>query len=155
MTEANKAFYDRISGVYDMLSDSSERAAREAGEDALELSSGARVLEVGFGTGNTLVELAGKVSPGGQVYGLDVSSGMLEVAGEKVRKAGLQGVVELQLGDARKLTYEDEAFEAVFFSFTLELFDEEDIPVVLAEARRVLVDGRQARCRRDDAARRW
>ncbi len=141
MTEANKAFYDRISGVYDSLSDASEHAAREAGEDALDLRAGDRVLEIGFGTGNTLIELAQKVLPGGKIHGLDVSSGMLDVASEKIRKEGLQGAVDLRLGDARNLPYDDASCDAVFLSFTLELFDDDDIPAVLAEAGRVLVDG--------------
>ncbi len=141
MTQNNKAFYDRISGAYDILSDASEKRAREAGEDALDLRAGDRVLELGFGTGSTLIELTQKVLPGGVICGIDISSGMFEVAGEKIRKEGLQGAIELRIGDARKLPYADGSFDAVFMSFTLELFDEVDIPVVLGEARRVLVDG--------------
>jgi demethylmenaquinone methyltransferase/2-methoxy-6-polyprenyl-1,4-benzoquinol methylase len=139
--ETNQTFYDRISRAYDFIADAGEHKAREAGERMLELTTGERALEIGFGTGSSIVNLATSVSPTGNVCGIDVSPGMLTVAKEKVADKGLSDCVELKVGDARELPYEDATFDAVFTSFTLELFPSDDIPMVLAEVRRVLRDG--------------
>lgn len=139
--ETNQSFYDRISHAYDFIADSNEHKARETGELALKLQPGERVLEIGFGTGNSIVNLAKSVGSGGEVCGIDVSPGMLAVAEKKVAEAGCSGSVHLKVGDARELPYDDNTFDAAFLSLTLELFPLEDIPGVLAEVRRVLRDG--------------
>ncbi len=141
--ETNRSFYNRISQVYDFIADAGEHTARERGEQALAVQPGERVLEVGFGTGNSVLNLAKNVGDEGQVCGVDVSSGMLSVAEKKIAAEGLLERVRLQVSDARELPYDDESFDAAFTSFTLELFALEDIPKVLSEIRRVLRgDGR-------------
>jgi demethylmenaquinone methyltransferase/2-methoxy-6-polyprenyl-1,4-benzoquinol methylase len=87
------------------------------------------------------VNLAASVRPKGKVFGIDVSPGMQAVAEAKVADNGLSDCVELCVGDARELPYGDGTFDAAFTSFTLELFPLEDIPVVLAQVRRVLRPG--------------
>lgn len=139
--ESNRRFYDRISGAYDLLADSNEHAARQKGERALGLRAGESVLEVGFGTGNGILELAELVGPQGRVRGIDISQGMFDVAQKKLRDRKLETDVELTVGDARELPYDQATFDAAFMSFTLELFSDEDIPRVLAEVRRVLKPG--------------
>jgi demethylmenaquinone methyltransferase/2-methoxy-6-polyprenyl-1,4-benzoquinol methylase len=136
--ESNRAFYDRISSAYDFMADASERPARVAGLEALDLQPGERVLEVGFGTGNEIIDLAGKVGPGGRVDGIDISPGMLAVTQRKLADKHLTTPVELQVADARRLPYADGVFDAAYSSFTLELFPDDDLPVVVAEVRRVL-----------------
>ena len=134
-------FYDGISGVYDLIADSSEHAARDLGIRALGVSSGQRVLEIGCGTGHALVSLANDVGQSGRVHGIDSSFGMIAVARRRIRSAGLQNVT-LTIGDARAVCFPSNVFDAVFMSFTLELF--ERTPEVLAEARRVLSVGGRA-----------
>lgn len=139
--ESNRRFYDRIADAYDLLADSNERAARQAGVEALGLKAGEAVLELGFGTGNEILDLADSVGPTGKVAGIDVSSGMLAVAHRKLAAAMPATPIDLRVCDARSLPFPDAAFDAVYTSFTLELFPENDIPVVLSEARRVLKAG--------------
>src|SRR5882672_6331602 len=84
--ESNRAFYDRIAGAYDLLSDASEREARLTGIEALDLKPGEQGLELGCGTGNDLSALASRVGPTGRVFGIDISPRMLGVAREKLAK---------------------------------------------------------------------
>lgn len=139
--EETKAFYDKIAGVYDLLAEHSEQPVREAGLRMLAAQSGEKILEIGFGTGHSLVSLARAVGPTGRVFGIDLSEKMLEHAQGLVRKQALEDRVELQCADALHLPYADASLDGVFMSFTLELFDTPEIPRVLAECKRVLLTG--------------
>jgi demethylmenaquinone methyltransferase/2-methoxy-6-polyprenyl-1,4-benzoquinol methylase len=138
---ATRSFYDRISSAYDLISDAGEGAARNKGIELLNLQPGEKVLDIGYGTGSAAIELAKRVGPSGQVWGIDISPGMNRVAEKKVQEAGLATTVKLEVGSALKLPYDDGAFDAVYMSFTLELFPEDDIVATLAEAKRVLHPG--------------
>jgi ubiquinone/menaquinone biosynthesis C-methylase UbiE len=139
--EETRAFYDKIAGVYDLLAERSEQPVRQAGLKMLDARPGERILEIGFGTGHSLVELAQAVGPSGKVFGIDLSEKMVQVAQALVQRQGLQERVELVCGDALHLPYEPGSLDGVFMSFTLELFDTPEIPQVLAECRRVLKTG--------------
>ena len=139
--DETRAFYDKISGVYDLLAEHSEGPVRQAGLENLALTAGERVIEIGYGTGCCLVQLAAAVGPEGRVFGIDLSEGMRARARERVAKEHLIDSVELTCGDATQLPYPDGSVDAVFMSFTLELFDTPEIPQVLAECQRVLGAG--------------
>jgi demethylmenaquinone methyltransferase/2-methoxy-6-polyprenyl-1,4-benzoquinol methylase len=136
-----RAFYNKIASVYDLLSERSEEPLRNYGLEKLALRRGERVLEIGFGTGSSLVELATLVGPEGKVFGVDLADQMLKIATQKLQDTGLENRVELICGDAMLLPYPAESMDAIFTSFTLELFDTPEIPIVLAECKRVLRPG--------------
>jgi ubiquinone/menaquinone biosynthesis C-methylase UbiE len=131
--------YNRMSRWYDWFS-SGEKHFTRIGLKLINVIPGEKVLEIGFGTGQSLVELAGSIGKTGKVYGIDISDGMLAVANRRITRAGLSDRVDLRLGDATTLPFEDKSFNAVFISFTLELFDTTEIPQVLAECKRILMD---------------
>jgi ubiquinone/menaquinone biosynthesis C-methylase UbiE len=124
-----------------MLAERSEAPMRKAGMELLRAMKGEAILEVGFGTGHMLVDLAKAVGAQGNVYGIDLSDKMLQLAKQNLDTSGLLERVRLRCGDAAKLPYPDDAMDAVFMSFTLELFDTPEIPDVLRECRRVLRPG--------------
>jgi demethylmenaquinone methyltransferase/2-methoxy-6-polyprenyl-1,4-benzoquinol methylase len=140
--DAARASYNRMSRWYDMIAGSTEKKYRDWGLEKLSAQPGQRILEIGFGTGHCLVALAKAVGATGRVIGLDISDGMLAIAGERLRAEGLNDRVDLHLGDAAHLDFiEANSLDGVFMSFTLELFDNPEIPPLLQECRRVLKPG--------------
>ena len=136
-----KAFYNKIAKVYDFLSEHSERPMREAGIRMLVPATGERLLEIGFGTGHVLAELAKAVGPTGKVFGIDISENMLAEAKAVVEQEQVADRVSLVCGDAENLPDDQGSMDGIFMCFTLELFDTPDIPMVLAECKRVLRPG--------------
>lgn len=83
--------------------------------------SGARALDVGCGTGATLLQLAELVGPRGEVVGIDVSEPMLECAEERVREGGY-AQVDMLLDDAQTHVFLDRYFDLAFSRFGLMFF---------------------------------
>jgi demethylmenaquinone methyltransferase/2-methoxy-6-polyprenyl-1,4-benzoquinol methylase len=139
--ESARSFYTRISSVYDALADRDEHRARELGLSLLAAQPGERVLEIGFGTGSSIVSLAASVGASGRVYGIDISPGMKAVAEQRIRSVDAAGTVDLRVAAVPPVPFDDAAFDAVFMAFTLELFPDDTIPGVLSEVRRTLRRG--------------
>ena len=133
-----KASYDRMSRWYDAIAGSSEWKFVQAGIELLNADKGEKVLDIGYGTGKSVLALAHTVGKTGSVSGIDLSKGMYEMALNRLIKAGISENVDLRCGDAVNLPFKDSSFDAVFSSFTLELFDTPEIPQVLQECQRVL-----------------
>jgi len=136
--EEAKRFYDKISRAYDYFTGAFERKHAERALECLSINEGEAVLEIGFGSGHCLKRIVQSVGETGKVCGIDISAGMLEVTRRRLGKAQLIDRVGLCRGDAAKLPYSDNAFDAIFGSFTLELFDTPEISKVLEEVKRVL-----------------
>jgi ubiquinone/menaquinone biosynthesis C-methylase UbiE len=132
--------YDRLSRWYDWFS-SSERRFTELGLTLLRIQPGEKILEIGFGTGHALVDLARSVGESGSICGIDLSPGMFSVANRRIQHSGLNRRISIQVGEATHIPYPDGQFQVAFMSFTLELFHTEMIPVVLAECQRILQPG--------------
>ncbi len=136
-----EANYDRLSRWYDLLVGPFERRYREAGLRALGVQAGEAVLEIGFGTGHGLQALAEAAGEAGRVCGVDISMGMCRAARRRLDRARLGRRVALTRADALRLPLAGSSFDAVLMSFTVELFVEAEIPLVLQECRRVLRRG--------------
>jgi demethylmenaquinone methyltransferase/2-methoxy-6-polyprenyl-1,4-benzoquinol methylase len=140
--EAARASYNRLSRWYDLVAGSTEKKYRDWGLEKLSAQPGEKILEIGFGTGHCLVSLAQAVGSTGRVLGVDISDGMLAIARERLQQEGLDERVDLRLGDAAQLDFiEANSLDGVFMSFTLELFDNPEIPRVLQECYRILKPG--------------
>jgi ubiquinone/menaquinone biosynthesis C-methylase UbiE len=139
--KAAKANYDRLSSWYDAFSAMGERALIRQGLAVLSPKEGEHILELGFGTGWALLQIARAVGDSGKVSGIDLSEGMLQRATSRAERAGLSAIIDLMSGDAADLPYRDGQFDAIFTSFFLELMDTPEIPVVLEACKRVLKPG--------------
>ncbi|MEA1958157.1 MAG: methyltransferase domain-containing protein [Chloroflexota bacterium] len=139
--EAARKSYNRISRWYNLLSDRFERRPRDMGVHQLAVGDGETALEIGFGTGYSILAMARSTGLKGNVYGIDISDRMLQITRSRVRKAGLSEIVLLERGDAVQLPFRENFFDAIFMSFTLELFDTPDIPIVLGECHKILRNG--------------
>src|SRR5262245_43960176 len=73
--------------------------------DAAGIWTGSKVLDVGWGTGVLAREALRRVGQEGQVIGLDLNEGMLEVAARAERK------IEWRQGDAASLPFRDASFD--------------------------------------------
>jgi SAM-dependent methyltransferase len=80
---------------------------------------GEHVLDIGCGTGETVLTLAERVGPQGHVTGLDISAPMLGLA--RTRAAGLANVT-LVLGDAAAHAFPPEAADLLFSRFGVMFF---------------------------------
>lgn len=139
--EEAKSSYNQMSRWYDFISGSSEKKYRDLGLQKLKAASGEQIIEIGYGTGHCILTLAQAVGSTGKVCGVDISEGMLAISQERLLAAGLIDQVDLRTGDGVALPFESNRFDAVFTSFTLELFDTPEIPLVLQECLRVLRPG--------------
>lgn len=135
-----RANYNRLSRWYDWIAGSEEKY-RQLGVQALGVQPGEGVLEIGFGTGSCLLDFAHQVGSGGFICGIDLSDGMTAVAKNRLSEAGVAKQVSLTLGDAVQAPFSDECLDAIFLSFTLELFDTPEIPQVLQQCCRILRPG--------------
>jgi demethylmenaquinone methyltransferase / 2-methoxy-6-polyprenyl-1,4-benzoquinol methylase len=126
--------FDGVARNYDLtntvLSFGQDRGWRRATRAALQLKLGQRVLDVGAGTGVSTLELG---RSGAFAVGLDLSQGMLR-AGRRVRPD-----VPLLAGDALRLPFGDETFDAVTISFALR--NVVDVDGALTELARVVRPG--------------
>ena len=133
-----RAAYNAMSKFYDLMAGSTEWKYKQIGMDDLAICVGETVLEIGTGTGQCLPVLSRAAAENGLICGMDLSEGMLSVAQKRLQKINGLPYIPLQCADALRLPYRGAAFDALFISFTLELFDTPEIQWVLAECRRVL-----------------
>src|SRR5215510_12586165 len=84
----------------------------------LKLQAGAKVLDVGCGTGASALPAAQAVGTNGLVLGVDLASRLLERARAKASVAGIDNV-EFRLADMTALNYPDDSFDAVISVFSI------------------------------------
>ena len=85
----------------------------------VEISGARRILEVGALGGYSTIHLARALPEGGALISLELEERHAEVARENIRRAGLDGQVEVRVGDARDLLSsivegDEEPFDLIF-----------------------------------------
>jgi len=133
-----QAWYDRISPLYDLISDPWEKASRQEGVRLLNPQPGEIYIDIGCGTGHGLAAMVQAAGSGVRVYGLDLSMRMLRVSAERVNSLQISSAVQLVAGDATCLPFGKESFDAIFASYTIELFSCDEMPLLLQELQKAL-----------------
>ena len=139
--------FDSIAGDYDSLNhilslDIDKIWRKRALKQIVDSPAPVQVLDLACGTGDFSIAIAKALScpaTGNHVTGVDLSEGMLAVMREKVEKAGLSGMINIEEGDGENLRFPDSTFDRVTIAFGIRNF--EDRPKGLREMLRVLKPG--------------
>jgi len=91
--------------------------------DAAAAKPGEHVIDIGCGTGDTLLAFAKIIGPSGSVLGVDVSVPMLGFAEHRAAEAGL-GNVTCALADATSYAFEPRFADLVYSRFGVMFFDD-------------------------------
>jgi ubiquinone/menaquinone biosynthesis C-methylase UbiE len=115
-----------------------ESVGRTRAIELVRAQPGMRILDLACGPGNLSRRLAELVSPGGEVVGVDLAPGMIELA----RSANIANA-RFEMMDIESLDLPVESFDAAICGHGFQFAS--DLPLAMREARRVLhIDGRLA-----------
>ena len=110
-----RAMFDRIAGVYDPLNTAMTAGLhhrwRERAADQARVGPGSRVLDVATGTGDLAIELARRVSPGGEVVGERLLRGDARARARARPQPAIRARVRprFEWADALALPYDDDS----------------------------------------------
>eukprot|EP01006_Ploeotia_vitrea_P023107 TRINITY_DN55557_c0_g1_i1.p1 TRINITY_DN55557_c0_g1~~TRINITY_DN55557_c0_g1_i1.p1 ORF type:complete len:247 (-),score=17.78 TRINITY_DN55557_c0_g1_i1:65-805(-) len=154
--------YNKLSGWYDMLT-SSEKPFCDRAIQQLDLRAGETVLELGFGTGHGLEQIARAVGDTGVVHGIDMSPGMHKVTAKRLEKAAISHRVQLHSCDILKIVGDNTTdqpdpepseeepvrfpkgtFDAIFSCFVFDLIDTPELPTLCQNVSDLLKPGGRA-----------
>ena len=131
--------FNRIAPYYDLLnrllSLGIDTIWRKKAINKLSKGHPQLVLDVATGTADVAIETARRLQPK-KIVGLDISSEMLEIGRQKIKKKGLDTIITLEEGDSEALPYPDHTFDAVTVAFGVRNF--ENLEKGLKEMKRVL-----------------
>ena len=140
--QAVTEMFDDISSHYDflnhLLSFGIDRRWRRIASKWVAQRHPSTILDVATGTADLAIRMA-KDIPSASITGVDLSEKMLEYGRTKLIKKGLDQRITLVTGDATKLPFQDDSFDAVTSAFGVRNF--EDLETGLREMVRVCHNG--------------
>lgn len=120
--ELADTFYGTCVGLYDRVATArAVRPWRARCAEALELSAGDTVVDMGCGTGANLQPLREQVGPAGTVVGVDLVGAMLQQARQRVQRNGWENVHVVR-GDGTRPPVE--RVDALTATFVVGMFDD-------------------------------
>jgi ubiquinone/menaquinone biosynthesis C-methylase UbiE len=136
--EIEREVYSRTAGSYEKYGASIFESMASPLLKGVDLKSGQEVLDVACGIGIPSLGAAERVAPNGSVIGIDLATGMIEMARLRAADRGLKNV-EFREADAEALPFEDRSFDTVLCHLGLIHFT--DRMKSLKEMGRVLKPG--------------
>ncbi|MDO4497248.1 MAG: bifunctional demethylmenaquinone methyltransferase/2-methoxy-6-polyprenyl-1,4-benzoquinol methylase UbiE [Bacteroidales bacterium] len=124
--------YDKLNHI---LSLNIDKGWRKKAVKEIVSHSPKQVLDIACGTGDFAIELAKAGVP--NIYGADISEGMLEIGRKKIAELGYN--ISLKVDDCESLSFENDSLDAISVAFGVRNF--EHIPIGLKEMNRVLRPG--------------
>lgn len=117
--------FDNIAPKYDFLNHflslGIDKLWRRKAIRILSTYSCRNILDVATGTGDFAVA-ASKLNPQ-KIIGFDLSEQMLQVGREKVKRLGLDNLIEFRKGDSEAMPFEDQQFDAITVAFGVRNFE--------------------------------
>lgn len=129
-TSAAQKFYNRIGNRYDLF-EFYEANAKERARQALDLSPGLSLLNVGVGTGKELSNMLNQIASEGLGIGVDISPVMLDLTRKRTS-------APVCLADALRLPFKHAYFDRLYAGYVLDLLPQSDLENVISGFHRAL-----------------
>ncbi len=117
--------FDTISGDYDglnrVISFGIDIKWRKKVVNIVKKNNPDTILDIATGTGDLAINLAETNAT--KIIGLDISSGMLEIGKEKIKKKNLESKIDMILGDSENMPFKDNSFDAITVAFGVRNFE--------------------------------
>ncbi len=95
------------------------------------------VLEIGCGTGATLISLASNNI--NNLIGIDINSNQIEMAKKRIIYCGLDDSIQVQLiSNSAKLPFEDNSFDVALAESVLGILEHQHLIYLMSEVKRIL-----------------
>ena len=141
-SEQVEKMFNNIAPAYDKLNHTLsmgiDRNWRKKAINMLRPFRPRRIMDVATGTGDFAILACRELQPD-TLTGTDISEGMMEVGGEKVKQAHLSDKISFVREDCTCLSFADGSFDAVTVAFGVRNF--EDLDKGISEMCRVLSPG--------------
>jgi len=110
-----------MSGIFDL----GNAAINDFMKELLSLQENDHVLEIGFGTGKLITEMA-KLVDKGLIEGIDLSKEMVALAEKKNKQYIAKGKVIIRQGDFEETPYNENSFDKICSSNTIYFWPDPD-----------------------------
>jgi ubiquinone/menaquinone biosynthesis methyltransferase len=132
--------FNRVAKKYDFATSLAQgyQIDLQRSVDRMNLKGHEFVLDLCCGTGKSSIACLNNLSTG-KVIGIDNSEGMLQCARENFSSETNSGRLSFELGDAMKLDYDDNTFDAIFMAYGIRNMP--DYEKCLKNLKRILKPG--------------
>lgn len=134
--------FNNIAPTYDVLNHrmswNIDRGWRREAIKQLQEFKPKTLLDIATGTGDFAILAAQMLQPE-EIVGIDISTGMMDIAREKVREKQIDHIISFQQEDSNNLSFADNSFDALTVAFGIRNF--QNLDRCLKEMQRVLVPG--------------